>query len=356
MLDRRSQSPIATSQRMGTARAIFDTGPEPEPTKRLTRSIRNTSTEQKQAEQKQMLFQYGGVSSLDMNSPNVHQYPNQQANYQSSEMDTYRTSQVYKPIEVNAQSTSQFNYQSIDYQKPQTGSFIQTAYINKFQEPQGSVKNYQSKTTYEVPKPDTKYQMYDFDKIAKQEKPKVYEKFEPYKFEPLKYDQFEKIRDVQSSQRSIPQPNHSIIQTSNNPFPQDRITLDTQFNRSSMNLPSEQVSLSKQKINESFQQQEIVIQNQKPSEQILYKSNYKVPSEREESVKMEYRPTTPVQTQSQQQQSIARQSEDQLYRQEPIEINFKPSYGEPQRKYEDEYAIIENEANEHEFNAGCLIF
>lgn len=32
---------------MGTARAIFDTGTEPEPTKRLTRSIRNTSTEQK---------------------------------------------------------------------------------------------------------------------------------------------------------------------------------------------------------------------------------------------------------------------------------------------------------------------
>ena len=50
MFDRRSQSPIATSQRMGTARAIFDTGPEPEPTKRLTRNIRNTSTEQKQNE------------------------------------------------------------------------------------------------------------------------------------------------------------------------------------------------------------------------------------------------------------------------------------------------------------------
>ena len=47
MLDRRSQSPIATSHRMGTARTIFDTGSELEPTKRLTRSIRNTSTEQK---------------------------------------------------------------------------------------------------------------------------------------------------------------------------------------------------------------------------------------------------------------------------------------------------------------------
>lgn len=37
-------------------------------------------------------------------------------------------------------------------------------------------------------------------------------------------------------------------------------------------------------------------------------------------------------------------------------IIFDNNLGEPQRKYEDEFTIIENEANEHEFNAGCLIF
>lgn len=42
---RRSQSPMGTSQRMGTARAIFDMPPELETNRRLTRSIRNTSND-----------------------------------------------------------------------------------------------------------------------------------------------------------------------------------------------------------------------------------------------------------------------------------------------------------------------
>ncbi|CAD8090300.1 unnamed protein product [Paramecium sonneborni] len=129
MLDRRSQSPIATSQRMGTARAIFDSGSELEPTKRLTRSIRNTSTEQKKTEQQQINYQYGVTEYIEKNSPNDDQNLNEQKKYQNSELDTYRTSQVYKPQYVNAKQTSQFNYQSLDYKKPESGSFIQTGQI-----------------------------------------------------------------------------------------------------------------------------------------------------------------------------------------------------------------------------------
>lgn len=41
----------------------------------------------------------------------------------------------------------------------------------------------------------------------------------------------------------------------------------------------------------------------------------------------------------------------------PVMVSiFNNNLGEPMTKYEDQYTIVENEANEHEFNAGCLIF
>ncbi|CAD8165241.1 unnamed protein product [Paramecium octaurelia] len=374
MIDRRSQSPMATSQKMGTARAIFDTGTEQEPTKRLTRSIRNTSTDPQQTDYKQYQNQpqLGIQGSQDINSQNSRQITQENFEYRKPETDTFnfRTVQTYKPQEVSALPTSQFNYQSFEYKKPdagRTGSYIQSAYNTTFQEPIGSSLNFQNKTLYEPPKQDntfTKYELNSFDKYKTTfEQPKSYEKFEQYKFEPMKYDFNlpEQPREYQQSYKSIPQvqPNQSVVQTQYTPYNPDRITLDTQLNRTTLNYPlhNESLSVGPRKTEEPIRPSEIQIKTQKPVDPIINKGQ-NPPSIKAESIKNEqsYRPTTPVYTQQQYQLSNQKPSESQ-YKQETIDIMNKPSYRfDLPKKFIEEIVIVENEANEHEFNAGCQIF
>ncbi|CAD8089483.1 unnamed protein product [Paramecium sonneborni] len=375
MIDRRSQSPLATSSKLGTAREIFGTGTEQEPTKRLTRSIRNTSTDPQQTDYKQYQNQgfLGVQGSQEMNSPNSRHFTQENFEYRKPETDSFnfRTVQTYKPQEVSAQPTSQFNYQSFEYKKPdtgRTGSYIQSAYNTTFQEPIGNSLNNQNKTLYEPPKQDntfTKYELNSFDKYkTTYEQPKTYEKFDQYKFEPIKqeYNFYEKPKEYyQSSYKSIPQvqPNSSIVHTQYTPYNPDRITLDTQINRTTVNPPIiESLSIGGPKVNnEPIRNSEIQIKTQNPIDPIINKIQ-KPPSVYAESVQKEqiYRPTTPVYTQQQYQQSNYKQPEQQ-YKQEPIEIFNKQSYNfELPKKYVEDIVIVENEANEHEFNAGCQIF
>ncbi|CAD8154865.1 unnamed protein product [Paramecium pentaurelia] len=372
MIDRRSMSPMATSSRMGTARAIFDTGTEQEPTKRLTRSIRNTSTDPQQTDQKQYQNQLtlGIQGSYEMNSSNSRQFTQENFEYRKPETDNinFRTVQTYKPQEVSAQPTTQFNYQSFEYKKPdagRTGSYIQSAYNTTFQEPIGNSLNFQNKSLYEPPKQDhtfTKYEMNSFDKYKTTfEQPKTYDKFEQYNFEPMKYDFNipEQPKELQQSYKSIPQvqPNQSVVQTQYTPYNPDRITLDTQLNRTTLNYPiqNQQLSVGPRKTEEPMRPSEIQIKTQKPQDPIKLQNP---PSIHAESIKNEqiYRPTTPVYTQQQYQLSSYKQPESQ-YKQETTDILNKPSYRfELPKKFVEEIVIIENEANEHEFNAGCQIF
>ncbi|CAD8164030.1 unnamed protein product [Paramecium pentaurelia] len=375
MIDRRSQSPMATSQKMGTARAIFDTGTEQEPTKRLTRSIKNTSADPQQTDYKQYQNQtfLGIQGSQEINSQNSRQITQENFEYRKPETDTlnFRTVQTYKPQEVSAQPTSQFNYQSFEYKKPdagRAGSYIQSAYNTTFQEPIGSQLNFQNKTLYEPPKQDntfTKYELNSFDKYkTTYEQPKNYEKFEQYKFEPMKYDFNlpEQPKEYQSSYKSIPQakPNLSVVQTQYTPYNPDRITLDTQINRTTLNPPPpiESLNIGPRKTEEIIRPSEIQIKTQKPIDPIINKGQYP-PSIHAESIKNEqiYRPTTPVYTQQQQYQLSNQKQPESQYKQETIDIMNKPSYKfDLPKKFVEEIVIIENEANEHEFNAGCQIF
>ncbi|CAK93154.1 unnamed protein product (macronuclear) [Paramecium tetraurelia] len=343
MIDRRSQSPMATSQKMGTARAIFDTGTEQEPTKRLTRSIRNTSTDPQQTDQKQQYqnqLTLGVQGSYELNSQNSRQFTQENFDYRKPETDTlnFRTVQTYKPQEVSAQPITQFNYQSFEYKKPdagRTGSYIQSAYNTTFQEPIGSSLNYQNKSVYEPPKQDntfTKYELNPFDKYKTTfEQPKTYDKFEQYKFEPMKYDFNipEQPKDRQPSYRSIPQvqPNQSVIQTQYTPYNPDRITLDTQLNRTTLNYPlqNESLSVGPRKTEEPKMPSDYQIKTQKPVEPIKTQNP---PSIHAESIKngQVYRPTTPVYTQQQQYQLSGQKLPESQFKQEPVDMFNKPSY------------------------------
>ncbi|CAD8068592.1 unnamed protein product [Paramecium sonneborni] len=374
MIDRKSQSPIATNYNMGTVNTIFDTGKEQEPTKRLTRSIKNTSTDPQQKDYMQFQNQplLGVQGSQEMNSQNPHQFTQENFEYRKPQTDSlnFRTVQTYKPEEVSALPTSQFNYQSFEYKKPdagRTGSYIQSAYNTTFQEPIGSSLNFQNKTLYEPLKQDntfTKYEFNTFDKYkTTYEQPKTYEKFDHYKFEPIKqeYNLYDKPNDYQLSYKSIPQiqPNSSVVQTQYTPYYPDRITLDTQQNKTTLNPPPlafESLSIGPKATDDLIRTSEIQVKTQNPIEPLMNKVQ-KPPSVHAESVKKEqiYRPTTPIYTQQQYQLSNQIQPESQ-FKQEPIDIFNKPSYrsGLPQKH--EEIVIIENEANEHEFQASCQIF